>query len=183
MGEEEGDEKAWEEKAGKTSPSDPWTQVSDPWQNYQKSSHSESGGVNGPSPTWEDFEKFRKWWHVHSGVESAETQSAPPSLDASQGGDSSTKRNAPNGGQCRTSGGNAGGRRAHPTYHEQGDRSDVLLTILPHLLAVMIMEKVRRVEGRRTGGRGRTREFLVLTHQMIQGIVVMRMMERLEPVK
>ena len=100
---------------------DPW-QDHDPWHSYVRNKSFGNGGQDARQPTRDDFDAFCQWWKVHSNTESAETQSAPPSLDASrsQGNDSGVQDHMDHLRQRRSSRARAG---ASGNRHGQGQRS------------------------------------------------------------
>ena len=114
------------ETPGEPGVQDPWIGDDDPWKQW-KSSQMKSeacGESGGKKPTWEDFESFLQWWQSHSSVESAETRSAPPSMDASmaQGGDSTAKGRATTRRQHKTSWVGGEAYQSHQQPRGQGDR-------------------------------------------------------------
>ena len=148
------------ETPGEPGVQDPWIGDDDPWKQW-KSSQMKSeacGESGGKKPTWEDFESFLQWWQSHSSVESAETRSAPPSMDASmaQGGDSTAKGRATTRRQHKTSWVGGEAYRSHQQPRGQGDRPRRPPPGPPDLPdGDGGDEKGRREKGRREKGRRR----------------------------
>lgn len=117
---QDGWEEPMETRESEARGTDPWDDK-DPWQSYMRNKSCESGGRDVRKPTRDDFDAFCQWWKVHSNTESAETQSAPPSLDAtrSQGNDSGVQDHVDHQRQRRSSRASAG---AFGNHHGQGRR-------------------------------------------------------------